>query len=138
MFAILVRIAGLAATDIPGAMRRFRWLVAAYALVAILIGVALAFALVALYQHLATFYDGVTAGLAIAGGSVVLALGIVAVMQVSAYLRRRRQRRLSAQRALQAAALLSQVSLVARRKPLLTAMIVGGLAFMAFRGRSDD
>ncbi|MCB1475037.1 MAG: hypothetical protein H6883_13515 [Rhodobiaceae bacterium] len=138
MFGILVRLAGLAATDVSGALRRAKWMLAAYAAIALLVGVAIAFGLVSLFVQLSSIYDPISAGLIIAGASLGLALLIVIAIQTAAYFRRRRLRRLSAQRALQTAALFTQIAMVARRKPLLTALVVGGLAFVATRGGGKD
>ncbi|MGE0233182.1 MAG: hypothetical protein AB7O39_12665 [Flavobacteriaceae bacterium] len=138
MVGTIFRLARLAVPDIAGVLRRAKWRLAAYLAMAWLFAVAIAFSLVALFQYLAIVHGPVAAGLIIAAGSLSLAFLILLAVHVSDYIQRRARRRINAQQALQAAALLSQVSLLARRKPTLAALAVGGLAFLVLRGRRDD
>lgn len=126
-------------TDIGVTVKRIKRNSLFGAFIAVLALTAYVFALVAGTLYLATIYNGLTAALIMAGGSLFLVLVLVGIM----YAMEARDRRIAIERKrksqLQTNIAVATALTLLRKKPLLAAgLAVGVGAALSFLKRTDD
>lgn len=140
MHQLLPLIASFASKDLGAVFARARRNALVYAIAAVLVLTAYVAALIGGGIYLAQAVGAVQAAFLIAAGTLVLAavaLGSVVVFNRIARRRRARARRNTGPEALISAAALALLPRVLNSKALVPVAVLGGLAVLMTRGRSD-
>ncbi|MDR6817210.1 ABC-type Na+ efflux pump permease subunit [Neorhizobium sp. 2083] len=127
-------LASLAAMDIAALMGRLKRNAILYAFALLFVLTAYGLAVAALAVYLAGIWGAPLALLAVAGGSLVLALIMYLCVVIANRAEQRRKREAAASnssKALMMTAALTALPLLAKSRPLLLVAIVGGLGFLA-------